>query len=82
MNFHRYLRERRLCFYACLVFVHFHISLRADFLNGAGRSHPPNAGVTTCFRAQSVTCESNSERELAQVESTVCFQRKLSSERA
>ncbi|EPI42269.1 hypothetical protein HMPREF1585_00995 [Gardnerella vaginalis JCP8481B] len=25
--------------------------------------------------------ESNSERELAQVESTVCFQRKLSSER-
>ncbi|EIK85682.1 hypothetical protein CGSMWGv00703Dmash_02625 [Gardnerella greenwoodii 00703Dmash] len=32
--------------------------------------------------AQHCARESNSERELAQVESTVCFQRKLSSERA
>ena len=31
--------------------------------------------------AQHCARESNSERELAQVESTVCFQRKLSSER-
>ena len=31
--------------------------------------------------AQYCARESNSERELAQVESTVCFQRKLSSER-
>ena len=31
--------------------------------------------------AQHFARESNSERELAQVESTVCFQRKLSSER-
>ncbi len=32
--------------------------------------------------AQHCAREGNSERELAQVESTVCFQRKLSSERA
>ncbi len=43
---------------------------------------PARVSATTCFRAQSVARESNSERELAQVESTVCFQRKLSSERA